>query len=70
MKDKFSLYIPENELEKFAEWAFGPFYREFDEAMNFMESWNFKHSDKLKLELTGNISVDVPKMVQVWRDRQ
>lgn len=69
MKDRFSHYIPDDkELEEFGEWAFGRYYRELDQAINFMETWNHLHSDILKLEPDGAIEIDVPKMVQAWRD--
>jgi hypothetical protein len=71
VRDRFSKYIPdEEELEEFGAWAFGPYYRELDQAINFMETWNYLHSDKLKLEPGGDISVDISKMVQVWRDNK
>lgn len=71
MRAAFLPHIPdEQELEEFGLWAFGPYYRELDESINFMETWNQLHGDKLKLERSGKISIDVPKMVQVWRDNK
>jgi hypothetical protein len=69
VKDRFSHYISdEKELEEFAQWAFGPYYRELDQTINFMETWNHLHSDLFKLEPDGIIEIDMPMIVQAWKD--
>lgn len=70
VRDVFQQYIREdNELEQFGLWAFGSSYRELDESLTFMEAWNRLHGDKLTLKPKGQIGVDIPKMVQAWKDR-
>lgn len=68
VRDVFSEFIKdEAELTEFAEWAFGSYFRELDQAMNFLETWNYLHSDILKLEPDGLIVQDAEKMVAAWR---
>lgn len=69
VKEFFHEYLPDDsELEEFARWAFGEYYRELDQAMNVMETWNHLHSDKLELKSSGELGIDLPAMVKVWRD--
>lgn len=58
----------EEELEEFAGWAFGKFYRELDQGLNFMETWNYLHSNLLKLLPTGSVLEDGEKMVKLWKE--
>jgi len=71
VKDYFSTFIPEEkELDAFGEWAFGEDFRELEEAMKYLECWNFHHGKDLTLVPSGEISEDAPKMVQLWKDRK
>lgn len=71
VRDIFSQYLKDEvELEEFAAWAFGKYYRELDQALNFMETWNYLHSDILKLEPTGTIVSDAEKMVKAWKEKK
>ena len=71
VRDVFERLIPDQEeLEQFAAWAFGPYYRELDQAINFMETWNYLHGVLLMLQPDGLLQEDAEKMVQVWRDNK
>jgi hypothetical protein len=71
LRDVFIEYIPDgDEIEQFAAWAFGTGYGEIDYSLDFMKAWNDLHGDKLNLEPTGQVSTDVPKMVQLWKDNK
>lgn len=68
VKTAFEHYIQsENELEAFAEWAFGPYYRELSQEISFMECWNTLHKELLELKPDGAIEEDAPKMVELWK---
>lgn len=55
--------------EEFAQWAFGKFYKDFGHPLNFMDSWNDLHGDKMTLELNGFMEIDIPKMIEIWKVR-
>lgn len=59
----------EKDLDEFCLWAFGPYFREYDDPMQFMDMWNHLHGDKLTLVSNGEIKHDLPKMIQAWRDK-
>jgi hypothetical protein len=68
VKDAFSPYIPdEKELDEFGLWAFGEDFLELEEAIKYLECWNYHHGKELELKPTGVITEDAPKMVELWR---
>jgi len=58
--------IPEKEAEKFAEWAFGPDYKNL-ESKEMCDEWNKIHSDVLILDQSSNPNFDIPVMIYLWR---
>jgi hypothetical protein len=65
----FSNFIPEEELELFARWAFGFDFLDFVEVIEFRDSWNLLHGETLKLEPDGLIHEDALKMRDLWEQR-
>jgi len=58
----------EQELQEFALWAFGEGYQEIAHALDFMEAWNLLHGEDLRLREEGYIHIDVPRMVELWKE--
>lgn len=56
----------QEEADMFALWAFGEHYNELDNGLMFLESWNALHGE-LKLDPAGQIALDAPKMVDLYR---
>lgn len=71
VRDIFIQYLPDDtDLEQFAAWAFGDNYGEIDQSLNFMQAWNDLHGENLTLEPAGQVTIDAPKMVQLWKDNK
>ena len=71
MESLFARYLPKDDLDLFAKWAFGPDYLTISQHINFMKAWNALHSGKLHLKPAGNPEEDAPKMVDLWlKERQ
>lgn len=69
MRLAFKRLIPdEEELERFARWAFGSKFRELEMGTEFMDAWNAIHGEDLKLVSSGVISEDSVKMVELWKE--
>lgn len=69
MRRDFRLYLEENEVDEFGAWAFGDDLKELQDPLDFMKAWNVLHQFKLKLKSDGSIYDDIPKMVDLWRNR-
>lgn len=70
VREYFSSFIADPvELDAFGEWAFGEDFKELEEAMKYLECWNFHHGKELTLVPTGLIEEDAPKMVELWKAR-
>jgi len=62
-------FLPKHDdQEAFALWAFGPDYKSLPYSPKFMDAWNERHSDKLMLKRFGEISNDIEKMVEIWKN--
>lgn len=64
----YSLIPDEKELDAFGLWAFGDVLFGLYAGLEFLESWNLLHGDKLMLKEDSIIGDDAPKMVQLWRE--
>lgn len=69
LKDVVSRFLPENEIEDFAVWAFGEDYADFIEIMDFSQAWNRNHSDLYKIDMDNTIVNDVYKMTNYFKNR-
>lgn len=58
-----------DKAEEFAEWAFGEDYKEYDRSYDFLKAWNILHGKELMLEGHGVPSEDMPKMIELWKNR-
>lgn len=65
---KFLKDMPIGSCEKFAEWAFGEDYNEYEKAMDFMDAWNKIHGLQMKLSPDGQMTVDIENMVEMWKN--
>lgn len=65
-------YLCGDEAEAFCEWAWGPKYI----VINFLGGteavhvWNKRHGDKLQLSSSGKVSMDLPKMIAIWKEEK
>jgi hypothetical protein len=64
-RDIIESYLPERHVDIFAEWAFGPDFREI-ERKNLTKAWNSLHGDKMILIDEGKPLEDIPKMIKLW----
>lgn len=63
------IYLNETENSvEFAKWAFGEDFLEIARGEGFLEAWNILHGDVLYLEISGRLNLDIPKMIQLWRE--
>jgi hypothetical protein len=67
-KDVFGRYVLDEDLDKCGLWCFGEEYKELDEPLKYMKAWNILHGEKLMLTRNGQISEDVPKMIDLWKE--
>jgi hypothetical protein len=61
-------FLSEKDAEEFAEWAFGENFREILRP-DLVLAWNNLHSHQLILSSDGRPSEDIPKMIEIWRNR-
>lgn len=69
MKDIVEYYLKE-ESEEFAKWAFGEKFNEFTSAIEFMKAWNERHSSLLTLDGDGNLTKDIKKMIEIFKEKR
>jgi hypothetical protein len=59
--------MKDEDSEIFSKWAFGEYFREFDQAIQFMIAWNKIHGVQLELHPDGEITKDIVKMIDLWK---
>lgn len=72
MRDTIEAYLKpkdSEELDAFGLWAFGEKFKDLDHSLLFMKAWNEIHGDKLTLTQDGIIQHDIPKMVEMWNEK-
>ncbi len=57
-----------SDSEKFAEWAFGKYFKKINIKYDAWKYWNELHSEKLLLKCDGYPGKDIPKMIQIWKE--
>ncbi len=57
------------EADMFALWAFGEHYRDLNDSLEFLESWNALHAE-LNLHPDGLIALDAPLMIDLYRTQK
>ncbi len=62
--------IGDEEAEKFAEWAWGKDYQEIVYSEKAVPRWNQLHGDKLEIHENGALVIDIPKMVDLWKNEK
>ena len=60
--------LPEKDLEEFAEWAWGPHFRDIASEM-FMAVWDDSHNNELVFQPVGNTSENLKIMVELWKKK-
>ncbi len=65
------IHLPdEKDREGFLRWAFGIKYREITTTIEYMKAWNFLHGNELELKPSTIVTYDIPKMIDIWQNRQ
>lgn len=68
-RDGFRHYFKfEEDLQAFGLWAFGEGYEVINSAITFLKRWNELHDDELLLFADGEMSIDIPEMVRLWKE--
>jgi hypothetical protein len=77
--------VPEEHIQEFGEWAFGPNFRSLmisspratslfsgisSNGLDFMNAWNEIHADKLRLSNNSRICEDARQMVILFNERE
>lgn len=70
VREYFKPFCEESELDPFCEWAFGEDYLELDDAMKYLECWNYHHGQDILLKPDGEIDKDAPRMVNLWKAKK
>lgn len=68
MKFLIRNFLAEDQIETFAEWAFGEKFRQLRGTEDFLNQWNFTRGKDYKIEAAGNSYVDMKKMIAMWRE--
>ncbi len=55
------------DAEEFAAWAFGEDYNSLRGGPKFVDAWNERHGDILKLEVYESIHLSLYIMIKIWR---
>jgi hypothetical protein len=66
LRDIVYKFIPNENIEDFAAWAFGENYGDLLEIIEFAYAWNRLHEDIFKVEMESPIVHDVHKMTQLY----
>lgn len=57
-----------NKAEKFAEWSFGPDYKDLVEGTEWALAWNLLHGDLYMIDTNNEIYSDMEKMAKIWKE--
>lgn len=68
LRDLIESYLPDD-AEVFAAWAFGDDFATIP-LHTFWERWNERHSDKLTLAGSGSPQDDVPRLIELWKNKE
>jgi len=69
LRDIVKNFLPDDQIEDFAAWAFGPEYEEFGEVIEFAQAWNRNHQDLFTIDVSSTIVDDVAKMTTYFKNR-
>lgn len=67
IKQVFEFYLGETETRKFALWAFGKWFLDFESLYEFASVWNRRHKGKYKIKTSHIRADDFRKMIEIWR---
>lgn len=71
LRDLIEYFLVEGEdVDDFGEWAFGEGFGELSGAQVFLGKWFELHGDELKISPNGMPVRDIPKMVDLWREKR
>lgn len=68
-KEWFLMYIPENEIDDFAEWAFGEGYKD-TAGPDLMKKWNSRHSELYEIKPKDQVNPGIQKMAELWEQNK
>jgi len=68
IKDLIRQFCTDEEVEIFAEWAFGDDFKLIVGSIRFLNAWNELHGSKLFLHDDGSPQEDMEKMIALWRE--
>lgn len=61
-------HLSDEDIDKFALWAFGEGYKDLDRTQMFMEAWNERHIASLELSPIGSPEHDIKHMIRLWKE--
>lgn len=67
LRDIVDKFLPEDEVEKFAAWAFGENYGDFLQIIDFAQAWNQLHGELFYIDVSTSIVDDVYKMTTYFK---
>lgn len=68
LRDIVDKFLPEEEVEEFAAWAFGKDYNNL-KLEEFAHAWNRLHKDLYEINVANTIVDDVYKMTTCYKNR-
>jgi len=71
LRDWVMKYLTHEEADSFGKWAFGDeVIKEPSKQLDAVKRWNNRHGHKLTITPTSKIYIDLPKMINLWRESQ
>jgi hypothetical protein len=61
-------YLPSEEIQPFAEWAFGEDFLQLGDIINYAKKWNELHKDIYDVDMAEAIVHSLKIMCELWKE--